>query len=297
MLDETFSYGYDGSIYNLRSSSESAFYCYYKKASRMPSSFKEECIKVCYKISDYARKQNRIPIVLLSGGLDSEVIVRAFIDSGREFKIVSNRFLNQLNSHEIDYIEKLVKEKNLDIDYIDVDIEKAMYSKKYLEMAEISKCAYSEMLPTMDLIETVYSKMNGIPILGNGDFYSTVVDNKWMYVEFEYILAWYRYSIRQNIPAAVNFYQQTSEIILSMALDPIIQQTISQHQMPNVRLAKYHVYKKYWNDADIRPKFNGAEKIQQICDDVNDNLLKQNKIYTTKWIMPTTKFIEMILPY
>ena len=295
-LDENFSYGYDGNLYNLRSSNKSEFQCYYKQAKYIPISFKEECIKVCEKISDYAESVGRIPMVLLSGGLDSEVVVRSFIESGRPFQIVSNRFNNQLNDHEIQYVKKFSIKHNLKIEYIDLDITSLLTSDRYLKMAEISRCPYAEMLPTMDLIDRVYFEMNGVPVLGNGDFYASKIDNAWTYIEFEYILAWMRYVIDKKIAAAINFFQYTPEIVLSMALDPIVHDAIIGDQYPNVRQAKYAVYRKYWNDIELRTKYNGAESIQSLCDEINEKYLAENKIYTSKWSNPLYQFLKNMMP-
>ena len=295
-LDENFSFGYDGMLYNHRSSTDSQFQCNYTRAQYVPTSFKDECIRVCEKISDYATSVGRVPVVLLSGGLDSEIVARSFMESGRSFRLVSNKFFNDLNAHEITLIEKFSKKYNLEVDYIELDIENLLSSPKYLEMAELSKCPYSEMLPTMDLIDRVYFEMNGIPVLGNGDFYASKIDDIWTYVEFEYILSWMRYTVSKQIVGSINFFQQTPEIVLAMALDPIIKQTISDDQMSNVRNAKYLVYQKYWKDVEIRSKYNGAEFIQSLCDDVNDKFLYRYKDYTSKWTTTVYRFVKNMMP-
>jgi hypothetical protein len=294
-LDENFSYGYNNDLYNLRSA-ESIFQCHYKKAIYLPVSFREECVRVCNKISHYADSQVRVPIILFSGGLDSEIVIRAFIDSEKPFRIVVNRFLNDFNSHEIFYVEKFLKSHNLTAEYIDIDVESWLESDEALRMAEISKCPYSEMLPTMKLIDYVYTQLNGIPVLGNGDFYASIIEGKWMYVEFEYILSWMRYCVEKNIIGAINFFQQTPEIVLAMGRDPLISKTIQDGFKPNLRSTKYMIYQKYWNDVEIRQKFNGAEKIQTLCDKINNTHLIKYSDYKSKWTMPLDEFLSIMMP-
>lgn len=295
-LDENFTYGYDGGYFNLRKSADSRFCCYYQKAKYIPKSFKEECIRVCHKISDVAESLGRTPIVLLSGGLDSEVVVRAFIDSGRKFKIVSNKFKDDLNQHEIEYIENFERDKRLTIEYIDLDVKQWLYSQEAIDLADVSRCPYSEMLPTMKLIQEVWFEKNGLPVLGNGDFYAVNNGMGWEYVELEYIVAWMRYCNERKIISAVNFFQLTPEITLSMALDPLIQNTIFTNKHSNLRSTKYLVYKKNWIDISLREKFNGAEKIQSICDKVNDRYLKKYFDYTSKWTMPLDQYLKLLMP-
>ena len=310
-IDENFFYGYGNDVYNLRSLPRSDFKCYYKKADRIPTSFKEECIRVCKKISDYAISQNKIPVVLLSGGLDSEVVVRSFHESEREFQIITNRFSNGLNDHEIKYVNQLCDDLNLKITYNDINIEQWLISKEAMELADVSKCIYSEMLPTMKLMHEVYFNMSGIPVLGNGDLYiSKEVSEdwrlgdrkekyKWMYIEYEYIVAWLRYAVRTGIKGGINFFQHTPEIVLSMALDPLIQNLIlnSPTGKQSTRSTKYLVYKKHWPDAKMRHKYHGGEKISNLTDFINKDILIKNYYqYNAKWKMPFDDFIEMLMP-
>lgn len=298
ILDENFSYGYDGKIFNLRSSSTSSFECHYNKSKRNFKSLREEAKLVCEKISDYCRSIGKVPVILLSGGLDSEVVLRSFIDSGRDFRSVSNRFKNNLNSHEIEYIEKLKEKFCFKHEYNDIDIEEFYLSDRCQHLINISKCTRPEMLPTMELVSKVYNELGEIPVLGNGDLYvakdiieETVV---WNYVEYEYILAWMRFCIQENITAATNFFQYTPEIVLSVAKDPIMQHLFrtSPEWKSSSRSTKYLVYKKNWIDIELRPKFHGGEKVASLCEYLRDGLCKQYLDYTTEWKMPIDQFIK-----
>jgi asparagine synthetase B (glutamine-hydrolysing) len=310
-LDESFRYGYDDGFYNLRSNKNSEFKCYYQKAKYIPDSFKKECVSAANKISDFSKKQNKNPIILFSGGLDSEIVVRAFLESGRKFEIVTNRFLNGKNSHEIDNVKNFCLRFNLKPIYIDIDIENWLVSEQALFMAEESKCSRAEMLPTLKLLDDVYFQMNGIPVLGNGDFYLSkdinpawrmkMSDQKyiWNYVEFEYILAWLRYSVKKDIQGSINFFQQTSELTLSMALDNEFQKLIYTNPQGRhtSRSRKYKIYKKHWNDIVLREKFHGCEQISNLCDFVQKTYLnKEYRQYTSKFKIPVKKFIELIHP-
>jgi hypothetical protein len=170
-IDENFAYGYGNAVHNLRDHPNADFKCYYARAKRTPASFRDECVRVCEKISDYAISQNRIPYVLLSGGLDSEIVVRSYVESNRDFRVVTNRFLNDLNSHEIEHVENLCNSLGIKPHYIDIDVKKWLVGKESSKYAQESQCVYAEMLPTMKLMNNVFFKMNGTPVLGNGDLY------------------------------------------------------------------------------------------------------------------------------
>lgn len=311
-IDENFVYGYDNKIYNLRSTSRSTFNCYYARANKIPNSFKDECVRVCEKISDYAVSQNKIPFILLSGGLDSEIVVRSFFESGRDFQIITNRFSKNLNDHEIEHVEFLCNELNLKPIYIDIDIESWLISNDAYNFARISKCIYSEMLPTMKLMHDVYFNLGGIPVLGNGDLYVSkeinndwrvgVSDQKyeWMYIEYEYIVAWLRYAVNTGVKGGINFFQHTPEIVLSMALDPLIQNLVKTNPVgkQSSRSTKYLVYKKYWPESAMRRKFHGAEKISDLCNYLNKDILIKNFYdYSSRWTKSFDSFVNEMMPY
>jgi len=294
-MDQHFRFGYNGNQYNLRQHQSDVFQCWYSKSTRTPGSFRDECIDVCEIISDYSKTVNKIPYVLLSGGADSEVVVRAFLELGRPFKVITNRFNKDLNLHEIEIVDKLSKELNFEVIYVDIDVLTWLGSPESLRMAEQGKCFQAEMLPTMKLIDYVYFELNGIPVLGNGDFYANKLDGDWKYVEYEYILSWCRYAIEKKITAAINFFQMTPEIVLSVGRDPIMLELFqpSQHETINSRYAKYKIYQEHW-DIQIREKYHGCELIQDRCDQIQQNFLSAYKPYTDKWKMPVHEFLHRL---
>lgn len=307
-LDKNFSYGYDQGLYNLRQTKKSKFNCYYRRAQYNPTSFKEECIKVCNQISDYAASLNKIPVVLLSGGCDSEVVVRSFIESGKKFKVITNRFLNDLNLQEISYIDSFFKKYNFPLEFVDIDVESWLLSAEAEEMANISKCTRPEMLPTMKLMSDVYFKLNGIPVLGNGDFYVSKDINpydrmnlnlksyQWNYIEYEYILAWMRYAAETGIQGSINFFQQTPEIVLAMGDHPLMKRLFEKNIIgkQSSRSTKYLIYKQFWNDLELRPKFHGGENIKNVCDFLRKTKLVQHRNYNEKWKMPVNDFLNSL---
>lgn len=310
-LDENFSYGYDGELYNLRSSAQSIFECHYQRAKYWPYSFKQECVNVCAKISDYAATANRVPTVLLSGGLDSEIVVRAFIESGKEFRTITHKFDNDLNQQEITAIEQFCSLQGIIPNYRSIDIEEWLISDDAAELAEQSKCVRPEMLHTAKLLTEVWNE-GGLPVLGNGDLYLSKEINPswrmdsdtkkyvWTYIEYEYILAWMRYCSSLGITGAINFFQQTPEIVLAMATETEIQELVDESPVgkQSSRTAKYQVYKKYWPDIVARPKYHGGEKISSLCDYLQKSLLNIRYVeYTEKWKKPFDQFVKDLAPH
>jgi len=311
-LDNHFTFGYNSGVFNLQDASPTkVFSCSYSKANYVPTSFKDECIKTAQDLSNSASNLGRTPVILLSGGLDSHVVVKAFAEIGTTFHTATTRFAKQFNEHELIYVEQLKHQLNFSHEYLDIDTETWLMSNEAMYMAEQSLCVYPQMLPTMKLIKYIWDQ-GGMPILGNGDFYVVRDINPkwrlldynapkytWQYIEYEYILAWFRFAIQNNILGGLGFFQHNAEITLAMALEEKIKLVCTDknpYKMSS-RSTKYLVYNKYWPDLKSRQKYHGGEKISGLCDMIRKNiLLPKYRDYTREWLMDYHKFVDLLMP-
>lgn len=308
-IDDHFTFGYNGIPFVEKQNYDTdKFFCTYSRCSRQPGSFKEECINTAKEVSTQARKLGRIPYVFLSGGLDSEVVVKAFIDAGVNFKVISFKFEGNFSDHEIHYIDKFVNKHSLDHTYYSIDPDWLITSdaEKYAEQSQTSQ---SEMLPHMKLMKHVWENLNGFPVLGNGDLYVSkdisvewIFDRskpkyQWNYIEFEYILAWNRFAIKNGILGCLGFFMHNPEIVLAMIKDPDMNNCINDkipYKMSS-RSTKTVVYIRAWNDLEPRLKYHGSEKLGGRCIDLNRKY--SAKFQTTNtWEMPVCKFEKLLEP-
>ncbi len=284
------------------------FFGSYSKCTRVPSTFKQECINTALQVSQQAAELNRIPYIFLSGGLDSEVVVRAFIDAGIEFKAISFRFDSNLSSHETHYIDKFSFKHMLDHDYYDIDPE-WLLSQEAEEYFYQSQCSMSEMLPHMKLIKHVWDNLNGFPVLGNGDLYVSkdiseewIFDRsklkyEWNYIEYEYILAWNRFAVKNKILGCLGFFMHNPEIVLGMIKEPEMYMCVTgqiPHKLSS-RSTKSVIYIKSWRDLEPRIKYHGSEKLGGRCIELNRHFGSLFKT-TGKWQVPILEFISMLEP-
>jgi hypothetical protein len=311
-LDNHFTFGYDSGIFNLEDASPLAeFTCNYTRATYIPETFKEECLNTARSLSESAKALGRTPVVMLSGGLDSQVVVKAFAEIGSNYHTATTRFAHGHNDHELVYVEKLKQQHSFSHDYLDIDMESWLLSEEAMYMADQSLCAYPQMLPTMKLMQHIWDQ-GGMPILGNGDFYAIRYINpvwrlhdfnapkyEWQYVEYEYILAWFRYAIKNNIVGGLGFFQHNPEIALSMGIEDYLTNVITgtDEGKQSTRSSKYEVYKAYWPEFENRQKFHGGEKISGLCDMVRKNiLLPKYGGFERKWTMNYFKYIDLLMP-
>jgi hypothetical protein len=308
-IDNHFVFGYNQVPFSRKLNVDTdKFFCTYSRCSRQPDSFKKECVQTARIIGDQSAKLSRLPYIFLSGGLDSEVVVKAFIDAGVKFKVISFRFTDNLSSHETYYIDKFVDKHSLNHSYYDIDPD-WLISEQAEEFANQSQCSMSEMLPHMKLIKHVWENLNGFPVLGNGDLYVSkdisinwIFDRsqpkyEWKYIEYEYILAWNRFAIYNNILGSLNFFMHNPEIVLSIIKDPDMFRCLHDQLAFKLssRSTKAVVYIKSWNDLEPRLKYHGSEKLGGRCVELNKKFVSKFKT-TNKWTIPIDEFIEMLEP-
>jgi hypothetical protein len=309
-IDDHFIFGYNTVPFsNKLNLVKDEFFCQYSRCQREPRNFKEECIQTAINVCEQSASLNREIYIFLSGGLDSEVVVKSFLDAGLKFKTISFKFKNNLSSHEEVYIDKFVALYGLTHSYYEID--PLWLTSEEAEMyCQQSICIRSEMLPHMKLMKHVWDKLNGFPVLGNGDLYVSKEINPewltqdrslpkyhWLYIEYEYIVAWFRFAIEHKILGAIGFFQQNPYIVLAMIREPIMQQCFND-QLPyklSCRSSKSVVYKKYWPDLLNRIKYHGGEKVSGICLELNRNL-DLNYLSNNKWTLSIKEFQTLLSP-
>lgn len=212
---------------------------------------------------------NRVPFILLSGGLDSEVLVKAFLEAQVPFEAISFRYLNGLNKHEVNFIEAFKARHKFAHRYLDIDVLDWYKSDEVATLFRESQCVSVAMIPHMKLMSYVHTELNGFPVLGNGDVYLEKQDGQWQYVELEYMLAWYRHAQQNNIQGEVGFFQSSAELTLAMLREPKIERLGRNEDLyatrvyDTSRFIKYAIYRKHWPDLVMRPKFEGHELVHE----------------------------------
>lgn len=266
-LDDHFSFGYGEGLFNpAEKTIDTRLWCAYSKAKRQPGTFREEVAATAKLLSDQAKALNRTPVVLLSGGMDSEVVVKGFIDAGVPFETATFRFKNGLNSHELRFVEMFLIRHGLKSNYLDIDALTWIKEDEASRLFRESYCTSCGMISHMKLMNHVWEN-GGMPILGNGDVYLENLEGTWKYVELDYMLAWFRHAIHNGILGGIGFFQHTAEVTLAMLREPKIER-LGMNKDPYAtklyqtsRFIKYDIYRKHYPDLAIRPKFGGQEMV------------------------------------
>lgn len=279
--------------------SEKEFICDYGKCSRASLPFKQECIETAKHISRNAQALGRVPVVMLSGGLDSEVIVKSFIDAQVPFRIATFRMPNNLNSHEMVFVNKFITRHKLEVEFFDIDVLKWLGSaeaEQYWLDAHALAIHYTMHLKLMDHIW-----MNGgYPVIGE-EGQLEYEDGQWNYVENEHFMVPFRYMEVRREEACCGFLMETPEMLHAFMTHPkMVELGTGNNKIANILLktsreVKYDIYFESWPDLESRKKYHGSEKILPISDKIVMQLYEKHGYPPTRvWRMPYNQFIERL---
>jgi hypothetical protein len=201
--------------------------------------------------------------VCLSGGTDSEVMVRVFKDLKINHNTYIFRLEDNLNCIDVQNAVELCQQLNLPYHIIDFNMKK-FFENEVVDYFDrfLTGCVLS--LPRLKWLEY----LDNIPVIGNGEPYwkreleaDYSQKSKWIYDmgENEYI-----YSIaarRINRTVIGDWYEFTPEVLLSSIHVPYVASLLND-QIPGKhsnRSSKALMFNHIWPDIKLKPKLIGYE--------------------------------------
>ena len=228
-----------------------------------PKSFKEECLITAHTIRATTQKDI---LVLLSGGIDGEVIVRSFVEAGIPIKIVIYRYKDNANEHEYQYGIRACKKLGIPFEVIDLDV---------IKMWEEDFSQNDFYTPVMSLAKYSLEFFNDCYVI-NGFMppYFKQDNNNWYYYIRELSLFTILYSARRGIHSCGSFFQYRPENILSVIQDEMIDDLITNkvsldnyyhyaNALKGEFLAKFAFFEKHFPGVEWRPKYTGYELVRR----------------------------------
>lgn len=307
-----FKFGYDGSWFCRRSTPEQAWVVRYGRSHRKSKNWYEECIETARLI----RQQTKLDLwVLLSGGIDSEVVLRSFVAAKIEVRTAIMRFRNNLNEHDIQYAVKTCDELRVAYKIFELDIVDFFESRKAFEYVELAYPISPQFVATMWLMDQV----PGYPILGSGECYLVKRnlshlasgfsqahftpdglnndEEQWDLWEKENVASWYRFLLAREKEGCAGFFQYNPENMLAFLLDEDVQQLTANKIEGKVSTAssKYKIYKKYFPLIE-RPKYTGYERLQGLDRKYRESFLKKNPAANGIYRTPFAELLRQLSP-
>jgi hypothetical protein len=254
MNNVAFNYTYDNTHLNLK----------FKPLSREVGTLYDEAIR----IAQFIRSSTDKPImVCLSGGIDSELICRAFLKAGIDFFVVIAKHKNQTNEFDIAYAKNFCKEFNIPTTIVELDTEE--YFTKGIEkhIANGYKSVNIYRYFQLFMLEAI-EKLGGCAVIGSGEqIYYNV--NEEICIKYDAgILAPLEWCKNNNAHHFPLFFQTNPEIMYAYQKHPLIEWLLKEPKYfmrldANYSAEKTLVYHYYFPDMPHRPKYNGYESIKQ----------------------------------
>lgn len=178
-----------------------------------------------YEVSSYADELHRTAelvrkdlgndlVLFLSGGTDSEIVLRNFVHNGFKPRCVALRFENEYNAGEVKEAEAIARELDVKLEIIDFNVHEFYNSGEAKEFGEQIQC-------TQLTYNMVYKSVLelGAPAVMGGEALLTrqvnVDDSFWYYTfrENEDASAM-RFTEKFNVPLVNEWFSYTPELLL-----------------------------------------------------------------------------------
>jgi len=259
-----FKFGYDQTWYVPRTSRYQTWQCQYGVAEDVTLTVKEANRRAALKIQQEATRLGLDVYLLLSGGADSEVAARAFLDAGVPFTAAILKYKNDANKHESVFAYHLCKKYSIPVLEIELDPVAFFESEEFDIITGISQTRSGQLACTM----WGAKQIPGYVVLGQGEPYLYRQFGKWWFREREMICSWYKYWVFSGVHGAAGFHQYTPDQMLAYLTDPIILKMINDNAPAGDDLAnnadvKHLLYQTHYPDSDLlnRKKYTGFEKL------------------------------------
>ena len=254
----------EGSMFD-RQTNSLQFKTSYKKFAGEVHSFDKELINATNSIRDtYSNLQ---PVVLFSGGIDSELVLRTCISIGLNPKVYIIRYENDYNLYDVSYAVTVCSILDIKYTIIDFNLTK-FYENDAERISELAQIDRPRALPYCKFLEIV----DGLPIMGEGDPYwvrlsdDYTLSNQWRYRELETFKGWHKYAIHLNKPAVVQFFKWSPGLVLSHSKLKWLQTLINDgyYGKLGTNSTKIIGYREVYPDILERKKQTGFENIDHL---------------------------------
>jgi len=232
------------------------------------STFKDELCKAAASTIDHA---NDKITVLFSGGVDSEIMLRAFLDIGYTPKIVIARYENDYNIYDVSYAVTICSMLNVEYKIIDFNLTHFFENDadRVSELAEIDR---PRALPYCKILELI----DEIPVFGRGEPNPIKIDNQWIQRCHEYDVGRIKYAQAINKPAFAEWFKWTPGLVISyMNLIWFNDLIKNKYNAVDSVSTKMIGYREAYPELIDRVKKTGFEKIDTLINEVDTHLFNK----------------------
>jgi len=271
-----YSWSYNNKLFS-RQTSNNKFNTHFNSYNGNVGSFKEELLNAARSTMDYCSTK---PIILFSGGIDSEIMLRSFLEIGVTPEINIARYENDYNIYDVSYAITVCSILNVSYKIIDLNLQK-FYENEAEQMSELAQIDRPRALPYCKLLELV----DGFPIMGASDLSPWRTDDNyshkgiWLMRCWEHDIGWSKFLRQIDKPGIAEWFKWTPGLVISY---------MNTTWFPNLVNDKYYGklgsnstkligYREAYPDLIERKKQTGFEKTDSLVNEFESFLNKKYK--------------------
>jgi hypothetical protein len=227
-----------------------------------------------YKVSNYAKELRRTAstvksefgkdlVLFLSGGTDSEIVLRNFLSIGHRPRCAIIKFENDYNINDVKEAHTLAQELGVKLDVIDFKVRDFFFSGEATEFGNQVACSQV----TYNMVYYNILKLGAPAVMGGEALLTRQVnknDSFWYYTfrENEDASAM-RFTNKFGIPLVNEWFSYTPELLLYYLEDPDIQKLVSNrfnYKLSSVS-SKNAILAKLYPSIRNKKKTHGFESL------------------------------------
>ena len=250
-------------------------------------SFKDEMLTAARSTMEYYSGLK--PCIYFSGGLDSELVLRSYIDIGADPIVNIFRFENHINEYDVSYAIVICEMLGVKYNIIDFNLAK-FFEHDAESISDIAQIDRPRGLPQLQFLD--YTE--GFAILGIGDprWTRSVKDNTpWILLDQEHDTGWDKYILHKNIPAIAQWFKWTPQLVLAYTELDWFKNLVLNNKWSGregVTSTKIVGYKEAYPDLLERTKKTGMEPIDSLINEFEKFLEKKNNGLIYRQVVPRT---------
>lgn len=249
----------------------------FKKHYGQILSFKEEAVNVAKSTLDCY--PNLKPCLFFSGGTESEVALRSYLEIGVTPEVYIVRYEDDLNLHDISYAVTICLMLGVQYKIIDFNLKK-FFENDAESVSEVAQIDRPRSLPQLKFMDYV----DGLPIYSAGDQYwhrnsrDYSIKSHWSLKCWEHELGWSKYALAKNRPAVMEWFKWTPGLFLSytqLNWFKLLTDDFYKGRL-EVTSTKLLGYREAYPQMIDRAKYTGFEKISDLVNEFESYLEKKN---------------------
>lgn len=224
--DNHFKIGYNQIPSIGRSNRYDKFFTQYGKIKYIPKNFREAAIQTAIEISDLCNNINRIPLIMYSGGISSEIILASFLESKRKFEVAHIKYIPDVYSSRTNRVQEFCRIHNLYPRYFNIELDKFFNDSIHIKNAvrdnayKIDKQFLTSI--TLNIRDTFFPVSNHFKISMNRTNSNLNEIGDWIWKDYECHSSYFNHCYNENLNACPSFHRWSPEIMFAFLIDPEI---------------------------------------------------------------------------